>query len=37
MPQQPLIELNFWKRKIGDDFNRAADFDTWLFNLLNKE
>ena len=28
---------DFWQREIGDDFNRAADFDTWLFNLLDKE
>jgi hypothetical protein len=29
---------DFWKREpISDDFNRASDFDTWLFNLLDRE
>jgi hypothetical protein len=37
MQTEPLINPDFWTRKIGDDFNRASDFDTWLFNLLDRE
>jgi hypothetical protein len=37
MQNEPLKNPDFWTRKIGDDFNRASDFDTWLFNLLDRE
>lgn len=37
MQEQPLKNQEFWQREIGDDFNRAADLDTWLFNFLDKE
>jgi len=38
MQEQPLKNPEFWKRKIGDDFNyNAADFNSWLIKTYDKE
>lgn len=38
MQEQPQKSAEFWKRKIGGDFNyNAADFNTWLIKRWEKE
>lgn len=32
MQEQQKTNPAFWERRIGDDFNRASDFDTWYLN-----
>ena len=38
MQEQPQKNTEFWKRKIGEDFNyNASDFNTWLIKRWEKE
>lgn len=38
MQEQRLKNPEFWKRKIGEDFNySAADFNTWMIKRWEKE
>ena len=38
MQEQTQKNAEFWKRKIGEDFNyNAADFNTWMIKRWEKE